>query len=52
MDLLIGDASKALKELGWNPKTSLEELCKMMVNEDIRRNETANNAGITAGISF
>ncbi|NQV77610.1 MAG: GDP-mannose 4,6-dehydratase [Lutibacter sp.] len=52
VDLLIGDASKALKELGWNPKTSLEELCKMMVNEDIRRNETANNAGITAGISF
>lgn len=52
VDLLIGDASKALKELGWSPKTSLEELCKMMVNKDIRRNETANNAGITAGISF
>lgn len=52
VDLLIGDASKANKQLGWVPKTSLEELCKMMVEEDIRRNETANNAGITAGISF
>ena len=52
VDLLIGDASKANKQLGWVPKTSLEELCKMMVKEDIRRNETANNAGITAGISF
>jgi GDPmannose 4,6-dehydratase len=52
VELLIGDASKAIKELGWKPKTSLEMLCKMMVNEDLRRNETANNAGITAGISF
>jgi GDPmannose 4,6-dehydratase len=37
--LLIGDYSKAKKELGWEPKTSLEELCKMMVEADIRRNE-------------
>ena len=36
VDLLIGDAFKARKELGWKPKTSLEELCKMMVNEDLR----------------
>lgn len=39
VDLLIGDYSKAKKELGWEPKTSLEELCKMMVEADIRRNE-------------
>lgn len=52
VDLLIGDASKANKRLNWTPKTTLEELCKMMVEEDIRRNETASNAGITAGISF
>ena len=47
VELLIGDASKALKQLGWKPKTSLEELCKMMVNEDLRRNKIPNNGGIT-----
>lgn len=40
VDILIGDASKAKEKLGWATKTSLEELCAMMVREDIRRNET------------
>ncbi|MDD5034915.1 MAG: GDP-mannose 4,6-dehydratase [Methylococcaceae bacterium] len=40
VDLLIGDASKARRELGWEPKTSLEALCQMMVEADIRRNES------------
>ena len=40
VDLLIGDASKAKKVLGWEPKTSLEELCKIMVKADLKRNET------------
>ena len=44
VDLLIGDASKAQKELGWAPKTTLEELCQMMVEADLRRN--------AAGFSF
>lgn len=38
VELLIGDPSKAKNELGWEPKTSLEELCKMMVEADLRRN--------------
>jgi GDPmannose 4,6-dehydratase len=38
VDLLIGDASKARKELGWKAQTSLEELCAMMVEADLRRN--------------
>lgn len=38
VDLLIGDASKAHSSLGWAPKTSLEALCKMMVESDLRRN--------------
>jgi GDP-D-mannose dehydratase len=35
VDLLIGDASKAKKELGWIPKTSLKELVQMMVQADL-----------------
>jgi GDPmannose 4,6-dehydratase len=38
VDLLIGDASKAKTELGWEPKTSLEQLCAMMVEADLARN--------------
>lgn len=39
VDLLIGNPEKAKENLGWEPKTSLEELCAMMVKEDLRRNE-------------
>ena len=42
VELLIGDSSKAKNELGWEPKTDVEELCKMMVESDIIRNK--NNA--------
>lgn len=38
VELLIGDASKAKAELGWEAKTTLEELCAMMVEADLRRN--------------
>ena len=34
-----GDASKALTILGWQATTNLEQLCQMMVQEDIRRVE-------------
>ena len=44
VELLIGDPSKAKLELGWEPKVSLEELCFMMVEADLRRNKQ--------GISF
>lgn len=44
VDLLIGDPAKARDLLGWEPKTDLEELCRMMVEADLRRNE--------AGFSF
>lgn len=36
VELLIGDPSKANRELGWKAKTTLEELVKLMVNEDIK----------------
>jgi GDPmannose 4,6-dehydratase len=44
VELLIGNPAKALKELGWAPKTTLEQLCKMMVDADLKRN--------LAGFSF
>lgn len=40
VDLLIGNPEKAKKKLGWEPETTLEELCAMMVKADLRRNET------------
>ncbi len=39
VDLLIGNPLKAKEKLGWEPKTTLEELCQMMVEADIRRNK-------------
>jgi len=36
VDLLIGDASKAKKELGWEAKCSLDELIIEMVERDIQ----------------
>lgn len=44
VELLIGNPEKAKRELGWEPKTTLEALCAMMVKEDERRN--------AAGFSF
>jgi GDPmannose 4,6-dehydratase len=44
VDLLIGDASKAHKKLGWKPKTSFADLVKQMVAGDlaVARREVAN----------
>ncbi len=36
VDLLLGDASKAQKLLGWTPATSLEELAALMVESDLK----------------
>ncbi|PIT74710.1 GDP-mannose 4,6-dehydratase [Limnohabitans sp. JirII-31] len=44
VDFLIGDSSKAKTKLGWEAKTSLEQLCQMMVEADLRR--------IQSGLTF
>ena len=44
VDLLIGSYDKARDKLNWAPRTTLEQLCEMMVEADIRRNKN--------GISF
>jgi GDPmannose 4,6-dehydratase len=36
VDILIGDSSKAKKELGWEPKVKFKELIEMMVENDLR----------------
>jgi GDPmannose 4,6-dehydratase len=37
VDTLVGDASKAHRVLGWEPKTSFEELIALMVDADLER---------------
>lgn len=44
VELLIGNPEKARRELGWEPQTTLEQLCQMMVTADLNRN--------AKGISF
>lgn len=44
VDLLIGSPEKATRELGWTAKTTLEELCEMMVRADLQH--------VQNGISF
>ncbi|MCA3838422.1 GDP-mannose 4,6-dehydratase, partial [Burkholderia sp.] len=39
VDLLIGCADKAKSKLGWAPETTLEQLCQMMVEADLTRNQ-------------
>lgn len=43
VDYLIGDYSKAKEVLGWEPKTSFEELVRMMVEADVNM-EKKNNS--------
>lgn len=35
VDLLIGDATKAREQLGWEPKTDVRELARIMVEHDL-----------------
>ena len=39
VELLIGNPAKAKQKLGWEPKTTLEQLCQMMVEADLERNK-------------
>jgi len=35
VDVLVGDASKALRQLGWSPQTRFKDLARLMVDADI-----------------
>ena len=39
VELLIGDPKKARDDLSWKPTATLEDLCAMMVEADLRRNK-------------
>ncbi len=43
VELLVGDCSKAKKELGWTPKTTLEELISLMVKADYQELKAQHN---------
>jgi GDPmannose 4,6-dehydratase len=48
VDFLLGDAGKAKRNLGWEPRISFGELVKMMVREDLReaeRDQLCKNEG-------
>ena len=50
VDVLLGDPSKARRQLGWEPRVSFAELCRMMVDYDMdiaRREHTLVEAGYT-----
>ena len=44
VDLLLGDAGQAWRELGWRATTAVETLCREMVQADLRR--------VASGTSF
>ena len=48
VDVLLGDASKARKRLGWESKVTMQELCRLMVDADMelaQRERTLVEAG-------
>jgi GDPmannose 4,6-dehydratase len=44
VELLLGNPEKARQQLGWEAKTTLEEMCRMMVEADLKR--------VERGVSF
>ncbi len=42
VDLLLGDPTKAKKQLGWEPKTTFKDLVKLMVEADYQKAQRRN----------
>lgn len=49
VDLLVGDASKAHSELGWQPTVTFEGLVRMMVEADLARLRAGERVGAEIG---
>jgi GDPmannose 4,6-dehydratase len=48
VDLLVGDPSRAKKELGWEPRVGFDELVRMMVEADLERLRGAGRPALAA----
>jgi len=48
VDSLLGDASKARQELGWEPKVGFEELVRIMVDADVKMLQDQLDGKVTA----
>jgi GDPmannose 4,6-dehydratase len=48
VETLCGDASKARRQLGWEPNVGFEELIKMMVDADVERLRSRTAASATS----
>jgi GDPmannose 4,6-dehydratase len=47
VDRLVGDASKAHEQLGWQPQVSFRDLVELMVDADVERLSSAAAMGAT-----
>jgi GDPmannose 4,6-dehydratase len=50
VDLLVGDAGKAKRKLGWEPKTTFKELTRLMVDADVEALETERTGRASGAI--
>jgi len=48
VDVLCADASKARRELGWEPEVGFDELVRLMVEADLAEVEAQLSGGPTA----
>jgi GDPmannose 4,6-dehydratase len=46
VDLLIGDCSKAKRELGWTPSVSFKQMIEMMVDSDLKIIQKEHNLNV------
>jgi GDPmannose 4,6-dehydratase len=51
VDFLLGDASKAERQLGWKPRTSFRELVALMMDSDLELAEREQRAGAGPAVS-
>ncbi len=50
VDVLVGDGSKAKKELGWEPKVKFKELVKIMADSDLEAAHTARHGALASAV--
>jgi GDPmannose 4,6-dehydratase len=51
VDFLLGDATKAEKQLGWKPRTAFKELVRLMMDSDLELAERERRAGAGPAVS-